>query len=125
MSEASPSLTARRNRRRFSTRKVLLMLGVLVLMSLALSAGILSYYGYHLVWRFSGFQDVQSIPTSPMPDSPPPEDWLDCRFGPLELTLPPDLVESMDVVANDVIVILNSENESRSLMLVWPLRKKM
>ena len=64
----------------------------LVLLFVALTS---LHYRFHLLWlseaRRLQLQNVQAVPDVPMPDSPMPENWVPCRVGEIELSLPPEL----------------------------------
>lgn len=70
-----------------ATVAFVVILGVMAMIAL--------HYRVHLSWRYEasrlGLTDVRAIPDRPMPDSPMPADWLPCRVGRIEFSLPPEL----------------------------------
>jgi hypothetical protein len=80
-------------------RRVLVAIAVL-----AVAAGLVRQYRYHLLWKFylgrGQFADVPAIPTSAMPWVTTPENWIRCRFGSLEFDVPPGMEQN--VTAADV-----------------------
>jgi hypothetical protein len=85
-------LERRRHRSRFRVAAVAIAALVAVL-GIAVFAAI--HYRFHLLWLYEAhrleLQDVQAVPDSPMPDSPTPDDWVRCRVGCIEFSLPPEL----------------------------------
>ncbi len=92
----------RRKRRwyQFSLRTMLLAVAVF-----ALLLGLLVRFGPHVWWRFGRprtvCSKVQRVPVSPMPAAETPEGWVRCRFGSLEVDLPPDLAKGFETTRND------------------------
>jgi hypothetical protein len=79
------------------------------------------HYRLHFYWAFYAsrepvVQQVHAVPVSSMPDSPVPDDWVHCRYGPLEFDLPQDLADKVDVKSQT----LYFKDEQRAL-LVAPL----
>ena len=83
----------------FSLRTMLLAVAVF-----ALLLGLLVRFGPHLWWRFGRprtlCSKVHRVPTGPMPAAETPDDWVRCRFGSLELDLPPDLAKGFRTTPN-------------------------
>ena len=62
---------------------------------------------------------VQRVPAGPMPTAETPGDWVRCRFGSLELELPPGLSkEFRKTITGSGIAVL--EDESRAMILDLP-----
>src|SRR5438552_17196606 len=82
----------------------------------------------HLLWRFGGGYSLtlnqQLLPVSPMPETPVPDDFVRCHFGPLEFRVPPGTVAKPEFKAGglphvvlrdgkrDVLVTLPSDNRT-------------
>jgi hypothetical protein len=102
---------------RFSAAKTLLILAAAGALPLL---GALLHYRAHLLWRLGGDQSVLAIPTRTMPDTPPPEDWVECRFGPFDFTLPPELAEGARVRGDAGGAGLDATDGSRSFVVLVP-----
>ena len=87
----------------------------------ALAIVFLLPYRYHLYWQLSGLQHVRSIPTSPMPESPPPSTWPRCSFGPYEFALPRELAKNLKARrGKNGNVVLVFSDQSRSVVMPVP-----
>ena len=84
----------RRRRAQFSVRTLLLATA-----AIALVLGLALHLPVRFSWRFGQdherLADVKALPIRPMPETPSPEGWVHCRFGPLQFHLPPELVKEM------------------------------
>lgn len=65
---------------------------------LAVVAGIVFHYRLHFLWLYSArrldLYDVHAIACGDMPETSIPDNWVQCYFGGMELSLPPDLAEN-------------------------------
>lgn len=113
----SPCSAPEEHRSRLARRRMLLILGASMLVA---AVGAVLHYRAHLWWWLAGRKGVRAIPTHPMAKMPPPEGWLDCRFGPLEFTLPPELARKMQLKAEGGTVMLVFSDPSRSLAILIP-----
>lgn len=108
-----PTPGPRRHRSLFSW----LVLAVVVL-------GVLAAYHYrfHLLWQYKaaqlGLRDVHAIPDRTMCDAPTPAEWVRCRVGCVELSLPPDLAESRIVRKDDSVVLF--QQGARAVIVAVP-----
>jgi hypothetical protein len=89
----------------------------------ALLLGLGIHYRFHLLLVYGSARgtlpDVQAVPNGPMPDSPPPADWVHCRFGSLEFDVPAELTK--DVVApENGATLLGLCADSRKIIMTLP-----
>lgn len=94
---ALPSQSFIRFRGRLLTiGSVAFIVGVLVLTGLR--------YHTHLFWKYEekrlGLQSIRAIPDDPMPKTLIPDDWVRCRVGCVEFSLPYELAASETASAN-------------------------
>ena len=80
-------------------------------------------YRFHLLWVIAcmtdkGLADVRPIPVAPMPDADVPPDWVRCRFGSLEFSLPPDFTKNFET-RND-LAMLAFHGNSLSMIVNLP-----
>ena len=106
----------------FSLRTMLLAVAVF-----ALVLGLLVRFGPHVWWRLGRprtmCSKVHRVPTGPMPAAETPDDWVRCRFGSLELALPPDLAKGLRKTGNGLgCVVL--ETGTRAMFLHLPESSK-
>ncbi len=68
--------------------------------AIALVLGLAIHYRVHLLWHLTAWRldlnDVQPLPVTPMPETEVPDDWVICRFGSLQFSLPPALARNME-----------------------------
>jgi hypothetical protein len=84
----------------FSLRSLLIATAVL-----AFLLGMVVHFRTHLYLRYvtareKQFAEVKAIPTSPMPDTPDPNDYVRCRFGSLQFSLPPAMAGNVESPKN-------------------------
>lgn len=81
------------------------------------------HYRTHLFWWWqenrAGFPAIQAIPDHPMPTTPIPGDWIRCRVGSLELSLPPELAANR-IVPNKGGAPVVFHDESRVMIVSAP-----
>jgi hypothetical protein len=71
------------------------MLAALAVFAMALLA-LLIHYRYHVLRKLdSACADVQAVPISQMPESPPPTGWRRCEFASLQFALPPGMATGL------------------------------
>lgn len=87
-------LAATRRWRRF----VLHPFSIAFVVLLAVVAGIVFHYRLHFLWLYSArrldLHEVHAIACGDMPETSIPDNWVQCHFGGMELSLPPDLAEN-------------------------------
>lgn len=90
----------------------------------AASIALVIAFAPHFWWRVEsawlGYNHVRAVPTSAMPNPPLPEDWKTCRFGPLEFSVPPELVDRLEIRASNSMVMLVFDDGSHSLAMIVP-----
>jgi hypothetical protein len=96
---------------------------VLLTVLLAAAVGIILYYRVHLWWWLSAdrarLNEVQAVPTGPMPDTPAPDDWVRCRLGSLEFKLPPGMAKNIETAKTGAPLFVFREG-SRQIIIDLP-----
>ncbi len=99
------------------------VLGVVLVTGFGVMALAAWYYRVHLVWLYQarrlGLQEVQAIPDRPMPVTPLPSDWVRCRVGGIELSLPPELANNKVAAAKDGNIV-KFQHGSQAVTIVSP-----
>ncbi|HUT93443.1 MAG TPA: hypothetical protein VMY37_28525 [Thermoguttaceae bacterium] len=107
----------RRRRGQFSVRTLLLATSVI-----ALALGLAFYLPVRLSWRFGKanqrLTSVQPVAVRPMPETPVPEGWVRCRFGPLQFDVPPELAKEVRASSGRSPAICLYEDTDTSLRRV-------
>jgi hypothetical protein len=89
---------------------------------IALVLGLVIHYRAHLAWCFAvsrlGLADVPPLPVTPMPEAKVPEDWVACRFGSIQFSLPPGFVRSVQGSPKGGMIGLR--DDSHTMMISLP-----
>ncbi len=89
----------------------------------ALVLGLVIHYRVHLVWCYAawhqGLNDVQALPVTSMPEAKVPNDWVTCRFGSLQFTMPPGMQRNSERVPSGVAMLVLSDG-ARTMVVDLP-----
>jgi hypothetical protein len=111
----SSSRILRRRWYHFSAQTIVLLTALF-----AVALGLIFYYRVHLWWWLCAdraqLSEVQAVPTGPMPDTPPPDDWLQCRVGSLAFKLPAAMTKDIEVAKTGAPIFVFRDGSRRIIL---------
>ena len=100
---ADPQGSVPKPKRRWCRRRLRTVLATIVVL-VVLNGLLIFHFRVHLVLRyamaFGGLREAKAIPAGPMPEAPEPKDWVRCRFGSAEFSLPPKMAANVETTRN-------------------------
>ncbi len=100
---ADPQGSVPKPKRRWYRRRLRTVLATIVVL-VVLNGLLIFHFRVHLVLRyamaFGGLREAKAIPAGPMPEAPEPKDWVRCRFGSAEFSLPPKMAANVETTRN-------------------------